>query len=57
MIPVKKIFKSLSFRIIVPGVLFMLVSGAILFFLLIALLDDFVQTKVNSDMKGLARDI
>jgi two-component system, sensor histidine kinase and response regulator len=57
MISVKKIFKSLSFRIIVPGVLFMLVSGAILFFLLIALLDDFVQTKVNSDMKGLARDI
>ena len=35
----------------------MLVSGAILFFLLIALLNDFVQTKVNSDMKGLARDI
>ena len=35
----------------------MLVSGAILFFLLIALLDDFVQTRVNNDMKGLARDI
>jgi two-component system, sensor histidine kinase and response regulator len=57
MIPVKKIFKSLSFRIIVPGVFFMLVSGAILFFLLIALLNDFVQTNINSDMQGLARDI
>ncbi len=57
MIPVKKIFKSLSFRIIVPGVLFMLVSGAMLFVLLIALLNDFVQTNVNSDMQGLARGI
>jgi two-component system sensor histidine kinase/response regulator len=57
MIPVKKIFKSLSFRVIVPGVLFMLVSGAILFILLIALLNDFVQTNVESDMQGMARDI
>ena len=57
MIPVKKIFKSLSFRIIVPGVLFMLVSGAILFVLLISLLNDFVQTNIKNDMQGLARDI
>jgi signal transduction histidine kinase/PleD family two-component response regulator/HPt (histidine-containing phosphotransfer) domain-containing protein len=53
----KKIFGSLSFRIIVPGVLFMLFSGAILFVLLIALLNDFVQTNIKSDMQGLARNI
>jgi signal transduction histidine kinase/DNA-binding response OmpR family regulator len=53
----KKIFKSLSFRILVPGFFFMLVAGTILFFLMITLLDDFVQTNVQSDMQGLARDI
>ena len=35
----------------------MLVSGAILFVLLIALLNDFVQTNIKSDMQGLARDV
>jgi two-component system sensor histidine kinase/response regulator len=53
----KKIFKSLSFRILVPGFFFMLVAGTILYFLMITLLDDFVQTNVQSDMQGLARDI
>jgi two-component system sensor histidine kinase/response regulator len=57
MIIMKKIFKSLSFRILVPGFFFMLVAGTILFFLMITLLDDFVQTNVQSDMQGLARDI
>ncbi|MEJ2656394.1 MAG: response regulator, partial [Desulfobacterales bacterium] len=56
-IPFKRIFSSLSFRVIVPGVLFMLVSGTILFVLLIALLNDFVQTNIKNDMKGMARDI
>ncbi|MGA7146577.1 MAG: response regulator [Desulfobacterales bacterium] len=53
----KKIFKSLSFRILVPGFFFMLVAGTILYFLMITLLDDFVQTNVQSDIQGLARDI
>ena len=35
----------------------MLVSGAILFVLLISLLNDFVQTNIKNDMQGLARDI
>jgi signal transduction histidine kinase/DNA-binding response OmpR family regulator/HPt (histidine-containing phosphotransfer) domain-containing protein len=53
----KRIFSSLSFRVIVPGVLFMLVSGTILFVLLISVLNDFVQTNIRNDMRGLARDI
>ncbi len=53
----KRIFSSLSFRVIVPGVLFMLVSGTILFILLISVLNDFVQTNIRNDMRGLARDI
>jgi signal transduction histidine kinase/CheY-like chemotaxis protein/HPt (histidine-containing phosphotransfer) domain-containing protein len=57
MMPAKRAFASLSFRVIVPGVLFMLVSGTILFVLLTALLNDFVQTNIKNDMKGLARDI
>ena len=55
MIPVKRIYSSLSFRVTVPGVLFMLVSGTILFVLLISLLSDFVQTSIKNDMRGLAR--
>ncbi len=57
MIRVKRIFSSLSFRVIVPGVLFMLVSGTILIVLLISLLNDFVHTSVKNDMRGLARVI
>jgi hypothetical protein len=57
MIRVKRIFSSLSFRVIVPGVLFMLVSGTILIVLLISLLNDFVHSSVKNDMRGLARVI
>jgi signal transduction histidine kinase/CheY-like chemotaxis protein/HPt (histidine-containing phosphotransfer) domain-containing protein len=57
MIRVKKIFSGLSFRVIVPGVLFMLVSGTILIVLLISLLNDFVQTSIKNDMQGLAKVI
>lgn len=57
MMPAKRIFASLSFRVIVPGVLFMMVSGTVLFVLLTALLNDFVQTNIKNDMRGLARGI
>jgi two-component system sensor histidine kinase/response regulator len=57
MIRVKRIFSSLSFRVIVPGVLFMLVAGTILIVLLISLLNGFVQTSITNDMRGLARVI
>ena len=53
----RRIFSSLSFRVIVPGVLFMLVSGMILFIVLISVLNDFVQTSIKNDMRGLARVI
>jgi signal transduction histidine kinase/DNA-binding response OmpR family regulator len=57
MIRIKRIFSSLSFRVIVPGVLFMLVSGTILFVLLISVLNDFVQVNIKNDMRGLAKEI
>ncbi len=57
MIRVKGIFSSLSFRVVVPGVFFMLVSGTILIVLLISLLNDFVHTSIKNDMRGLARVI
>ncbi|MCP4692183.1 MAG: hypothetical protein GY859_29325, partial [Desulfobacterales bacterium] len=53
----KKLFKSLTFRIMAPVILFALASGTILFSFLLGLLTDFVHTNIQSDVRGLARDI
>ncbi len=53
----KQLTRSLSFRIAVPVILFVMASGTVLFILMLTLLTDFVQSNIQSDMQGLARDI